>query len=96
MFSLGGNLESLGGEYPRLSYLSRSGDIALSFDTGGERARRSTIGEGSLRLFRGTGDLGRPDPLTGDLECRRALGGDLLYASLRGEYIRGGDLGRPL
>ena len=57
---------------------------------GGERGLR--YGDGS-RLT-GTGDLGR---LTGDREYLRLRGsGDLGRTSLRGEYPRGGDLGRPL
>lgn len=54
------------------------------------------MGEGSRPLFAIKGDRGLA-PFIGDPENRRVLGGDLAgSASLRGEYPRGGDLGRPL
>ena len=72
---------SLGGEYGRLSYLSRGGgDGRLCFGGGGERCLRSLYGDNS-RLY-GAGDLARP----GDLEYLRDLGGgDLARSALRGE-----------
>ena len=98
MFSRGNlGAVSRGGEFPRLSYLSRTGEIYRSLLIGGgERRRRSSIGDGSRTLFKGAGDRAWPKPM-GDLEYLRTLGGgDLIRSSLRGEYARGGDLGRPL
>lgn len=100
MFSrgnLGGGPLSRGGECARLSNLSRGGEAYLSrLANGGERCRRSSIGEGSRPRFAIKGDRGLA-PFIGDPENLRVLGGDLAGgASLLGEYPRGGDLGRPL